>query len=622
MMATAQMQPRQYMGPTSENGRMFPQATQLQQGMYYPNPTWSSNPYAPQSAQPSPGTAHSAQHNPYPQHPGQPASTTTQMMTPPRSALPHRQNAPALSHPHPHPQPSPHPGPMIASPNSQPKFEPGIPRTADASSMGRSPTLPPGPNGPNHPNPPIAAQNGNVIQSGQQGSISGNSSANPGPIPATTPLVVRQDQNGVQWIAFEYSKDRVKVEYTIRCDVESVNVDQLSREFKEANCVYPRAFCDKNNYTGNRLGYETECNTVGWSLVELNSFLREKRGLIQRAVDSWRNSNQDARLRSRRVRRQNKQNTRAKNNQQTGQMTASRDMSAPPAMTNAMLQQRPLPPSMSPAMAPPMHQHHANADVSIPPEGESSVTNTRYDPRPPPNKPHPGEPPTHQRPSNVFHGYSAYPLQPNLGAVAVAPPLPNSMEPHLAPQAVSSTPVSAAFAPSRPPSSAARPDHALSSIPQNLSRLYPNRTGKSFINVSDPGHGHKSDKVRVKLDLSDMDTDEIVDDIRMRNCVYPRSFSPRQIADSPQVQKMREARNFEQEGDEPGSVGIGQTLVRVETLDGEAEVPVPRLGKRVRQKDQILNDLGYRISYSQIRRYYGRVSFLQRSCELQTTSSR
>lgn len=140
--------------------------------------------------------------------------------------------------------------------------------------------------------------------------------------------------------------------------------------------------------------------------------------------------------------------------------------------------------------------------------------------------------------------------------------------------------------------------------------------------MSDPGHGHKSDKVRVKLDLSDMDTDEIVDDIRMRNCVYPRSFSPRQIADSPQVQKMREARNFEQEGDEPGSVGIGQTLVRVETLDGEAEVPVPRLGKRVRQKDQILNDLGYRISYSQIRRYYGRVSFLQRSCELQTTSSR
>lgn len=148
-MATAQMQPRPYMGPTSESGRMFPQANQLQQGMYYPNPTWSSNPYAPHSAQPNPGTGHSVQHNPYPQHQGQPASTTSQMMTPPRSALPHHQNPPTLSHP----QPSPHPGPMITSPNPQSKFEPGIPRTADASSMGRSPTGPPGSNGPNHSTP-------------------------------------------------------------------------------------------------------------------------------------------------------------------------------------------------------------------------------------------------------------------------------------------------------------------------------------------------------------------------------------------------------------------------------------------------------------------------------------
>ncbi|KAJ9645754.1 hypothetical protein H2199_002794 [Coniosporium tulheliwenetii] len=130
-----------------------------------------------------------------------------------------------------------------------------------------------------------------------------NPNAAPGPIPATTPLVVRQDQNGVQWIAFEYSRDRVKMEYTIRCDVESVNVDELPQEFKTENCVYPRACCSKDQYKGNRLLYETECNTVGWALAQLNACLRGKRGLIQRAVDSWRNSNQDPRLRSRRVRR-------------------------------------------------------------------------------------------------------------------------------------------------------------------------------------------------------------------------------------------------------------------------------------------------------------------------------
>lgn len=137
-----------------------------------------------------------------------------------------------------------------------------------------------------------------------------NPNAAPGPIPATTPLVVRQDGNGVQWIAFEYSRDRVKMEYTIRCDVESVNTDELSPEFKQENCVYPRACCAKDQYRGNRLMYETDCNRVGWALAQLNPPLRGKRGLIQRAVDSWRNSNQDPRLRSRRVRRMAKMNNR------------------------------------------------------------------------------------------------------------------------------------------------------------------------------------------------------------------------------------------------------------------------------------------------------------------------
>lgn len=138
----------------------------------------------------------------------------------------------------------------------------------------------------------------------------GSSSAAPGPIPATTPLVVRQDGDGVQWISFEYSRDRIKMQYIIRCDVEAVNVDTLSQQFKTENCVYPRACCSKDQYRGNRLVYETDCNAVGWALAKLNPLLRGKRGLIQRAVDSWRNSNQDHRLRSRRVRRMAKVNRR------------------------------------------------------------------------------------------------------------------------------------------------------------------------------------------------------------------------------------------------------------------------------------------------------------------------
>ncbi|GAB7354487.1 hypothetical protein MBLNU459_g4958t1 [Dothideomycetes sp. NU459] len=186
-----------------------------------------------------------------------------------------------------------------------------------------------------------------------------NSNAAPGPIPATTPLVVRQDQNGVQWIAFEYSRDRVKMEYTIRCDVESVQIDDLSAEFKTANCVYPRACQGKDQYKGNRLHYESECNAVGWALANLNPMLREKRGLIQRAVDSWRNSNQDPRLRSRRVRRQAKINVRK------AQMGTTPHLSGPAVAgaqgPNSMIMGQPRPPPMGVA-AGQLHHHHSSQD--------------------------------------------------------------------------------------------------------------------------------------------------------------------------------------------------------------------------------------------------------------------
>ena len=172
--------------------------------------------------------------------------------------------------------------------------------------------------------PSLAPHNGNHNNSSNTTGNTGSNNPNaaPGPIPATTPLVVKQDPNGVQWIAFEYSKDRVKLEYLIRCDVESVNVDELPQDFKSENCVYPRACCNKEQYKGNRLQYETECNTVGWALAQLNTVLRGKRGLIQRAVDSWRNSNRDPKLRSRRVRRQAKNDSRKANlaMQQQGQL--------------------------------------------------------------------------------------------------------------------------------------------------------------------------------------------------------------------------------------------------------------------------------------------------------------
>lgn len=69
--------------------------------------------------------------------------------------------------------------------------------------------------------------------------------------------------------------------------------------------VYPRANLPKEEYHGNRWAYETECNVLGWKLAWLNKEeIAGKRGLIQRAVDSYRNRYPS--MRSRRVARQEK----------------------------------------------------------------------------------------------------------------------------------------------------------------------------------------------------------------------------------------------------------------------------------------------------------------------------
>lgn len=280
-----------------QHGRsIYAQSSQIPSQMYGYPPYSPINPVHPAYNPPPPA----------PQHP----LTTQSLMMPPQTA------------PIQHPNPSTHQPPIANAPinntSPRPKME-SLPQQHTPVQTQRPSISMPGSSltSPSTSIPPLSTNNVHINQANN----ANPTSAAPGPIPATTPQLVRQDSNGVQWIAFEYSRDRVKMEYTIRCDVESVNVESLSPEFKTENCVYPRACCSKEQYRGNRLVYETECNAVGWALAELNPPLRGKRGLIQRAVDSWRNSNQDPRLRSRRVRRMAKMTRRQSNhppNQQLG----------------------------------------------------------------------------------------------------------------------------------------------------------------------------------------------------------------------------------------------------------------------------------------------------------------
>lgn len=164
--------------------------------------------------------------------------------------------------------------------------------------------------------------------------------AAPGPIPATIPKIL-QDSDGVQRIVFEYSKDKHRTTYQIRCDTNTVDVDSLPLAFKEANLVYPRAY-RKENYGGNRYSYESECNNIGWALTHLNPELRENRGATQRAVDSWRNSSSDPKMRSRRVRRQAKQQKRVSMQQQVQQASTQAAVAGAGKGGGMLATQRPL----------------------------------------------------------------------------------------------------------------------------------------------------------------------------------------------------------------------------------------------------------------------------------------
>ncbi|KAI7881499.1 uncharacterized protein EV154DRAFT_471453 [Mucor mucedo] len=111
--------------------------------------------------------------------------------------------------------------------------------------------------------------------------------------------------DGIEYITFLYSHDRLVKEYTVRTDVDHVNLDDISMDFRTQNAIYPRANVDRSEYDGNRWDYETTCNQLGWKLCWLNKEqLFGRRGLIQRAVDSYRNRH--AEMRSRRVTRQEK----------------------------------------------------------------------------------------------------------------------------------------------------------------------------------------------------------------------------------------------------------------------------------------------------------------------------
>lgn len=117
--------------------------------------------------------------------------------------------------------------------------------------------------------------------------------------------VVLTDTTGVLWMDFEYKLKKKRWRYRVRISNLNTDIpeDAFSASFKRQNCIYPHAMVPKEDYIGHRQNYEMTCNDLGWRLAYLNPSIQSHRGLIQRAVDSYRNSSSDPSVRSRRARK-------------------------------------------------------------------------------------------------------------------------------------------------------------------------------------------------------------------------------------------------------------------------------------------------------------------------------
>ncbi len=144
---------------------------------------------------------------------------------------------------------------------------------------------------------------------------------------------------------------------------------------------------------------------------------------------------------------------------------------------------------------------------------------------------------------------------------------------------------------------------------------------RKFVVINDIEKNNKG--VRVKFDLNTVPVHEAPDSYRKLNSVYPRAWFPTQMQLSPgsrggRGRYLRMRDEDVGEGEEDNGVTV---CVKVPLLEGangdtrEEEARVPGLTRKVREKEEKLNDLGYRMSWSQSRSFANRVLFLQRGCE-------
>lgn len=148
---------------------------------------------------------------------------------------------------------------------------------------------------------------------------------------------------------------------------------------------------------------------------------------------------------------------------------------------------------------------------------------------------------------------------------------------------------------------------------ETVAALYgdlPEAKRRKFILVDDSQRGTR---VRVRVTLDQVEMNEIPDSYRKANSVYPRAYYPMQMqspSDAPRNRRM-----LADDEDDGGAehATVSRTMVPIPLLEGGQELPLPRISKSKRKREDTVNEMGYRMSWSQSRVFSGRILFLQKS---------
>ena len=202
------------------------------------------------------------------------------------------------------------------------------------------------------------------------------------------------------------------------------------------------------------------------------------------------------------------------------------------------------------------------------------------------------------RQSQMFPGYQPYPTLPTSLGPSMAPSLPSSMH--------------QLGRPHGPAAMASDGKHRREEEDSALFGDVPESKRRKFLLVEDT---QRNCRVRVKVQLDQVEMSEIPDSYRKQNSVYPRSYFPVQMQTQADPSKNDRFVDVSSDDDDQGLPTIGRTTVPVPTADGEAEIEVPQLSKSKRDKESKLNELGCRMAWSQGRVFAGRTVFLQRACK-------